>query len=55
MRSLNCVLLICMQNIRKWQTDYRVWCAALFAVIMTGIYVDDMQRISEVLGTKMPI
>ena len=55
MKSLNCVLLICIQNIRKWQTDYRVWCAVLFALIMTGIYVDDMQRISEVLGTKMPI
>lgn len=55
MKSLKCVFSICAQNIRKWQTDYRVWCIALFAIVMTGIYVDDMQRISEVLGTKTPI
>lgn len=55
MKSLKCVFSICAQNMRKWQTDYRVWCIALFAIVMTGIYVDDMQRISEVLETKMPI
>lgn len=55
MNSLKCVFSICAQNLRKWKTDYRVWCIALIAVVMTGIYVDDMQRISAVLETKPPI
>lgn len=55
MRSLKCVFSICAQNMRKWQTDYRVWCIALLAIVMTGIYVDDMHRISDVLGIKIPI
>ena len=55
MKSLKCVFFVCAQNMRKWQTDYRVWCIAVFALVMTCIYVDDMQRICGVLGTKMPI
>lgn len=55
MRSLKCVFSICAQNMRKWQTDYRVWCIALLVIVMTGIYVDDMHRISDVLGIKIPI
>lgn len=55
MKSLKCVFSICAQNMRKWQTDYRVWCIAILMIVMVGIYVDDMQRISKILGTKMPI
>lgn len=55
MKSIKSVFTICAQNMRKWQTDYRVWCIAFLMIVMVGIYVDDMRNISNLLGTKMPV
>jgi hypothetical protein len=55
MKSLKTAAMICLQNLRKWQTDYRVWTIAVLMIIMVQIYVDDMQKISTGLGTDMPI
>lgn len=46
---------LCLQNLRKWQTDYRVWCIAFLLAAMVAIYVDDMRKISDVLNTELPI
>ncbi len=55
MRSLKTVFSICLQDLRKWQRDCRVWTIAALMIIMVQIYVDDMRKISEGLGTGMPI
>lgn len=55
MKLLKTVLSICLQNLRKWRTDYRVWIIAVLAVITVWIYIDDIERIALGLGTKMPI
>lgn len=55
MRSLKIVTSICLQNLRKWQTDYRVWTIAALMIIMVQIYVDDMRKLSFGLGTCMPV
>lgn len=46
---------ICQQNLRKWATDYRMWTIAALLIIMIQIYVDDMQKVTELSGTKISI
>lgn len=46
---------ICSQNMRKWATDYRMWTIAALLIIMVQLYVDDMQKIAELLGTKISV
>lgn len=46
---------ICSQNLRKWATDYRMWTIAALLIIMVQIYVDDMQKVAALLGTKCSI
>lgn len=55
MRSIKTSASICLQNLRKWKTDYRVWVIAVFSLIMVWIYIDDLKRIAEGLGTSLPI
>lgn len=54
MRSLKCIVDICAQNFRKWQTDYRVWSIALLLIVLTAIYKDDMTKVANALNTKPP-
>ncbi len=46
---------ICLQNLRKWATDYRMWTIAALLIIMVQIYVDDMQKVADLLGTKISV
>lgn len=55
MKSFKSAFSICFQNLRKWQTDFRVWCVGLLLFILVAIYVDDMRKVTEITGTKMPI
>lgn len=53
MGSIRTALAICSQNLRKWVTDYRMWTIAALLIIMVQIYVDDMQKVAALLGTKI--
>lgn len=55
MNSIKTVISVCLQNLRKWQTDYKVWMIAALMIIMVQIYVDDMRKISLGLGSEMPV
>lgn len=55
MKFFKTIWLVCLQNLRKWRTDYRIWAISILAVIMIWIYIDDMKRIANGLGTEMPI
>lgn len=55
MGSIRTIWAICSQNLRKWATDYRMWTIAALLIIMIQIYVDDMQKVAELLGTKISI
>lgn len=55
MGSIKTIWAICSQNLRKWITDYRMWTIAALLIIMVEIYVDDMQRVAALLGTKISI
>lgn len=55
MNSLKTVFRITAQNFRKWQTDYRIWIIALFLIIMTLIYVDDVKKVSDYTGGGMSV
>ncbi len=55
MKLLKTAALICAQNLRKWQTDYRVWVIGVLLAIMVWIYVDDIHTLSKELGADMPI
>lgn len=55
MKLLKPVLTICVQNLRKWKTDYRVWIIGLICYIMILVYIDDMERIVSGLGSTMPV
>ncbi len=47
MNYLKTIFGIAAQNFRKWQTDYRIWTIAVFLIIMTLIYIDDIKKISD--------
>lgn len=53
MGSVKTVWAVCAQNLRKWATDYRMWTIAALLIIMVQIYVDDMQKVAVLLGTKV--
>lgn len=55
MKSLKTVAAICFQNLRKWKNDYRVWLIAVLSLVMVWIYIDDIRRIADGLGTDLPI
>lgn len=55
MKSFKCICSVCAQNLRKWQTDYRVWCIAVLLLVMVSICADDLRHIAAKLGTKTPI
>jgi len=55
MKSLKTVAAICFQDLRKWKTDYRVWLIAVLSLVMVWIYIDDIRRIADGLGTGLPI
>ena len=55
MKLLKAVSAICVQNLRKWKTDHRVWIIGLICCVMILVYFDDMERIVKGLGLTMPI
>ncbi|MCM1298556.1 MAG: hypothetical protein NC203_03730 [Firmicutes bacterium] len=55
MELLRSVLAICVQNLRKWKTDYRIWIIGLIGCVTILVFVDDMERIVAGLGTAMPV
>lgn len=55
MKLLKTVLSVCVQNLRKWRADYRVWTIAALMIMMIQICADDMRKISVQLGTEMPV
>ncbi len=55
MSFLKTIFRISAQNFRKWQTDYRIWTIAVFLIIMTLIYVDDIKKVSYVTGSGVPV
>lgn len=55
MKLLKTAAAVCARNLRKWQTDQRVWVIGALLAIMVWIYVDDMRKLSAELGGDMPI
>ncbi len=55
MRSCKVILSICMQNLRKWSRDYRIWSVGILLLIIIQIYIDDLKNISSFLGAKVPV
>lgn len=55
MRLLKTTTSICLQNLRKWRTDYRVWAIAGLLTILVLICVDEFRTVSVNLGSKMSI
>lgn len=55
MELLKPALAICVQNLRKWKTDYRIWIIGLIGYVTILVFVDDMKRIITGLGTAMPV
>ena len=52
MRWLRSVFSISAQNLRKWQTDYRVWCIGIMLFAVIAVYVDDMRSCVRDHGEK---
>ena len=55
MKLLKSVRTICMQNLRKWKTDYRVWVIGVLVLIVIWIYIDDMDTIVTFMDSSMPV
>ena len=50
MNSVRSVFSICIQNFRKWATDYRMWTIAVLLAVMTFIFADDVRKNAAVLS-----
>lgn len=55
MNFFKSVWTICIQNLRKWKTDYRIWVIGILILVITWIYIDDMNRVATEIGSAMPI
>lgn len=55
MNLIKAAFAICSQNLRKWATDYRMRTIAALLIIIVQIYIDDMLRVANLLGTKVSI
>lgn len=55
MNSVKCIFAISIQNIRKWQTNYRVWIIGAIIAILIHSYWSDINKISEYLGVMPSI
>ena len=55
MELLKSISAICIQNLRKWKTDYRIWAIGILAFTMVCVYVDDINKISTSLNEPQPI
>lgn len=52
MNYIKSILSISIQNIRKWQTNYRVWIIAVILLIIIHSFSEDIALISNYLGIK---
>ena len=55
MGSIKTFGAVCLQNMRKWATDYRMWTIAALLVVMTFVFADDMRKNAAVLGSDVSI
>ncbi len=55
MNSVKTVFSICLQNFRKWATDYRMWTIAVMLAVMTFVYADNVCRNAAALNTDVSI
>ena len=46
---------ICLQNLRKWSKDYRIWSIFALLFIVIQIYVDDIKKLSLYLDCDIPV
>lgn len=47
MKSIKCIAQICFQNIRKWNSDYRLW---MIAVLLFLLVCDNSRNLAECAG-----
>ncbi len=55
MNSVKSIFSICIQNFRKWATDYRIWTIAVLVIVMTFIYADNVRQIADALNSDMSL
>ena len=55
MGSIKTVGAVCLQNMRKWATDYRMWTIAALLIVMIQLYVDDMRRIASAANAELSV
>ncbi len=55
MRSFRCVWDIARQNIRKWQTDYRIWIIAILAFVFMARVCKDFRIFAQSADVKTPL
>lgn len=54
MKLIRTAFSICIQNIRKWRNDYRIWTIGILLLFMLKIYVDDFLNLCQKLNTSLP-
>lgn len=52
MKLFRTSFFICIQNFRKWTTDYRIWILGIIICILIHSYWSDMEIISNSIGIK---
>jgi hypothetical protein len=53
MKLLKISGMICMQNIRKWATNYRIWIVAILLLILTHSYTESFRTMCETVNMDM--
>lgn len=55
MKFVRTAFSICIQNIRKWKSDYRIWTIVILLIFMLKIYVDDLSNLCGQLNADFPL
>lgn len=55
MKQIKCINAICMQSLRKWAKDYRIWTIAAIMLVLIHSNLSNLSKISENIGTSSSI
>lgn len=55
MNCIKSVVLISLQNIRKWKTDYRIWVLAILIMILIHNSVSELKTIADYVSVPMTV
>ena len=55
MKSVKISLIVAIQNIRKWRTNYRIWILVILTMIFVQCYTKEISTNALVMGNPAKV